>query len=81
MGRENQKREKEIRWGIGRLTAATSNKQRAGQAPEGDISLQLCKGPSAVYSAVYNSWATLLTPTNGFCFDQLAWARKEATIW
>lgn len=80
MGRENRKREKEIRWGIGRLTAATSNKQRAGQAPEGDISLQLCKGPSAVYSAVYNSWATLLNLTNGFSLDQLAWAHKEAII-
>lgn len=56
-------------------------KARPGQAPEGDISLQLCKGPSAVYSAVHNSWATRLTLTNGFSLDQPAWARKEAVIW
>lgn len=81
MGRENRKGERAIRWGIGWLTAVTSNNQRAGQAPEGDISLQLCKGPSAVYSAVYNSWAMLLTLTDGFSLDLLTWALKEAVIW
>lgn len=42
-GRRTGKRKREIGRGSGWLTAVTSNKQRAGQAPEGDISLQLCR--------------------------------------
>lgn len=42
-GRGTGKRKREIGQGSGWLTAVTSNKQRAGQAPEGDISLQLCR--------------------------------------
>lgn len=81
MGRESREREREIRWGIAWLTVVPSNNRRAGQAPEGDISLQLCKGPSTVYSVVHNSWAMLLALTNGFSLDQQAWALKEAVIW
>lgn len=68
-GRGTGKRKREIGRGSGWLTAVTSNKQRAGQAPEGDISLQLCRD-LLLFTVLCATAGPHFTLANGFSLDR-----------
>ena len=77
-GRRTGKRKREIGQGSGWLTAVTSNKQRAGQAPEGDISLQLCRD-LLLFTVLCATAGLHFTLANGF-IGPTAGALKEAVF-
>lgn len=71
--------------GSGQFTAVIPTVRSCRPSPDGDISLQLCRDLCSVYwtvvCCVENSWGAIITHTNGYSLNPLAWAPKETLIW